>query len=185
MNNPLSTTFDMQQGPPFSDSFGGHQSLELYSQLPPSLGHQRPRQNEFQSFILIYHSCESNFPSATYTQTFSHQDKSELLKNLQKHYAFISSVDTVRDVLSKVPTLYSLLKEAVQPLRRVFGEKKFLHLETLETDEDTTLRVVVKLPSDTTNPAELMRKFKHDWWLANCARSQASLVFDYGIGNGF
>jgi hypothetical protein len=44
---------------------------------------------------------------------------------------------------------------------------------------------VVKLPPSIEKPAELMRRFKRDWWLGIGSRSEASLVFDYEIGNGF
>jgi len=109
----------------------------------------------------------------------------EQLINLQRDYTLVSNTSLITDVLADVPTLYSLLQQAVQPLRLTFGERKLLLLEALESDEDTILRVLVKLPSDTTRPAELMRGFKRDWWLKNCSRSQASVVFDYETGNGF
>jgi hypothetical protein len=44
---------------------------------------------------------------------------------------------------------------------------------------------MVNLPAETEKPAELMRGFKQDWWFENCSRSEAALVFDYEIGNGF
>ena len=81
--------------------------------------------------------------------------------------------------------LYILLKEAVEQLHRVFGKGKLLQLEALASDDDTVLRVIVKLSKDTAEPAALMRKFKRDWWLKNCSQSEASLVFDYEIGHGF
>jgi hypothetical protein len=109
----------------------------------------------------------------------------EPLINLQGSYTFLSDAAVIADVLTQVPALYPLLKAAIEPLRISFGDKKLLVLEALTSDESTTLRVVVKLSHNTENPAALMRNFKQEWWLKNCSQSQASLVFDYEIGNGF
>jgi hypothetical protein len=87
--------------------------------------------------------------------------------------------------MARVPTLYAVLQQAVDPLHRVFGKGKLLQLQALASDDDTVLRVVVKLSKDTKAPAALMRKFKQEWWLKNCSQSEASLVFDYKIGDGF
>jgi hypothetical protein len=104
---------------------------------------------------------------------------------LQQWYALVSEDCLITAALAEAPSLYRLLKEAVEPLRLAFGERKLLQLEALESDEGNILRVVVKLPFDTERPAALMRRFKQGWWLKNCSRSEASLVFDYETGNGY
>jgi len=43
----------------------------------------------------------------------------------------------------------------------------------------------VRLPANEANPEEMMHRFKRDWWYANCARSEASLAFDYDAPDGF
>lgn len=110
---------------------------------------------------------------------------SEQLATLQRLYTFLSDASLISDVMERVPILYILLKEAVDRLHRVFGKGKLLQLEALASDDDTVLRVIVKLSKDTETPPALMRKFKQEWWLKNCSQSEASLVFDYEIGNGF
>ena len=109
----------------------------------------------------------------------------EQLTNLQRSYTFLTDAAGIAEVLAQVPTLYSLLNAAVEPLRVAFGDRKLLLLEALTSDDDTVLRVIVKLSQETETPAALMRKFKLDWWFKNCSLSEASLVFDYEIGNGF
>ena len=110
----------------------------------------------------------------------------EQLVQLQQFYAIKSSDRLIIETLEDVPVLFSLLRDAVEPLRSAFGEKKLLKLEAVEApDEGRILRVIVRLPAVTPRPADLMRGFKRNWWLNKCARSHASLVFDYEIGNGF
>jgi hypothetical protein len=109
----------------------------------------------------------------------------EYLLQVQRWYALVSEGSLITAALAEVPALYLLLKEAVEPLRLAFGERKLLQLEALESDDGGILRVVVKLPSDTETPAALMRGFKQGWWFKNCSRAEGSLVFDYETGNGF
>jgi hypothetical protein len=113
------------------------------------------------------------------------QATEERLNTLRRFYTLASDDAPIADVLEQVTSLYSLLIEAVDPLRAVFGDGKLLELESLASDEDTVLRVVVKLLRRTENAGALMRKFKQDWWFKNCSRSEASLVFDYEIGDDF
>ncbi len=113
------------------------------------------------------------------------QSMSEQLITLQRFYTFLSDGSLIADVLMEVPPVYSLLIAAIEPLRIAFGENKLLQLEALASDDDTVLRVIVKLSHGKQKPAALMRKFKLHWWLKHCSRSQASLVFDYEIGDGF
>ena len=110
----------------------------------------------------------------------------EQLVQLQQFYAIVSSDSLITETLEDVPALFSLLRDAVEPLRIAFGEKKLLKLEAVEApDEGNILRVIVQLSTGTARPTDLMRGFKRNWWLNKCVRSQASLVFDYEIGNGF
>ncbi len=105
------------------------------------------------------------------------------LLQLQHHYALVGDDALVAASLTESPALYSLLEEAVEPLRAAFGENKLLRLEALESDEGSILRVIVQLPCEAENAAELMHRFKSNWWLRNCSRSNASLVFDYETGD--
>ncbi len=107
------------------------------------------------------------------------------LLQLRKFYTVLSQDSLIIATLAEFPALFLLLKDAAGPLRRAFGERLLLQLEALQSDEGTILRVVVRLPFGTDRPAELMRNFKRAWWLDNCSRSEASLVFDYETGNGF
>jgi hypothetical protein len=114
-----------------------------------------------------------------------HFQSNEQLADLQRSYTFLTGDAVIAEMLVQVPSLYSLLKAAVEPLRAAFGDRKLLLLEALTSDEDTVLRVMVRLSRDIQIPAALMRKFKLDWWLRNSPHSEAALVFDYETGNGF
>ncbi len=145
------------------------------------------------------HHVSSPFGSALISKSIADRDSdlyvqkepdenfqsNEQLNNLQRSYTFLTDAAGIAEVLAQVPPLYSLLDAAVESLHVAFGDRKLLLLEALTSDEDTVLRVIVKLSQDTETPAALMRKFKLDWWFKNCSRSEASLVFDYEIGNGF
>ena len=108
----------------------------------------------------------------------------EQVRQLHRNYKLLSEGDIIAEALQQFPTLYALLAEAVEPLRLTFGNDKLRQLEALESDEGIILRVTVQLAADTKSPAELMRSFKRNWWLKNCSRSEASLVFDYETGDG-
>ena len=155
------------------------QAVEMYEQRPRHC----PPKLALSAFIS---RGSSDFGPDLYAQkqpgnTFT---SSEQLHSLESSYTLLSDGFLIADVLANVPVLYILLQEAVEQLHRVFGKGKLLQLEALASD-DTVLRVIVKLSKDTAEPAALMRKFKRDWWLKNCSQSEASLVFDYEIGNGF
>ncbi len=105
------------------------------------------------------------------------------IHSLEQHYALIGPPDVIAYALDEVPALYSLLEEALAPLNRAFGEDKTLLLQGLQSEEDTVLRVIALLPAGTPKPEEMMRQFDRDWWYANCARSDASLAFDYGTAD--
>ena len=109
----------------------------------------------------------------------------EHLFQIRQSYAVVGETGVLKAALEQLPTLYPLLREAVGPLQNAFGSGKLLQLEPLESDDGVVLRVIVKLPSGTNAPAEMMRQFKKDWWLKNCSRSGASLVFDYETDNAF
>jgi hypothetical protein len=182
VNDTFSSVLDRPQAEIRLVSLAGFQAIKLYEDQ--QIHHCVPPR-DLSHFIA--HSGTS-FAQDLYAQAQPHADTLPLregLADLHRHYAVVTDESLITDVLVMVPALYYLLKEAVQPLRCAFGERKLLQLEALESDEDTVLRVMVKLPSDTPRPAELMHKFKRDWWLTNCSRSQALLVFDYEIGNGF
>jgi hypothetical protein len=171
---PLVTSFNSQ---------ANSQAINLYESQQSS---RYVREHGFPTFIS---NNSTDFDLELYTQG-RHNGYTRLLRaqlmNIQLDYALVSDERLITEVLADVPTLYSLLKAAVQPLRLTFGETKLLlQIEALESDEDTILRVMVRLPSDTAQPAELMRTFKRDWWLQNCSRSEASLVFDYETGDAF
>jgi hypothetical protein len=108
----------------------------------------------------------------------------EQLAHLRREYTFGGNASLISEVLADVPALYPLLTEAVSPIQAAFGQEKRLHLEALESDDDKVLRVIIRLPLNTPRAGDLMRQFKQEWWLENCSRSEASLVFDYETGNG-
>jgi hypothetical protein len=107
------------------------------------------------------------------------------VQELRRHYALLSDDAQIGAAFEEVPVLFALLKDAVKPLIAAFGDERLFQLEALESDEGTILRVIVKLPHKIGNITDMMSKFNREWWLDNCARSKASLVFDYEFGDGF
>jgi hypothetical protein len=69
-------------------------------------------------------------------------DAGRWLSSLQRYYTLLSDDGPIIDALTASPPLYSLLRDAVEPLRHAFGERKSLQLEALESgDEGSILRV--------------------------------------------
>lgn len=182
MNNALSSILETQQTQvPLQDVLH-YQTVGMYE--------QQSREHHVPAALVSAFISKSIAPldpdlyeQKQPVETF--QWTAEPLTTLQGSYAFLSDGRVIADVLAQVPALYPLLKAAIRPLGAVFGKNKLLQLEALASDDDTVLRVIVKLPHDVEKPAALMRKFKLDWWFKNCSRSGASLIFDYEIGNGF
>ena len=165
-----SSVFDVPQTTrSFQPSF--EQRTDRYSPQP-AIFHR-----DCAPLVPRHYAYEQNYINPDYAR--------DQLRKLQEDYVFLSDEPSFTEVLTKLPEVYRLLRNAVEPLRRAFGEKNLFQLESLASDDDTVLRVIVTLPSDTTGPAELMRRFKRSWWLKHCARSEASLVFDYEIADGF
>jgi hypothetical protein len=180
VNNSFSSVLDAPQALSQLQDVLNFQAVGIYEQHPQHYNHQ------LALSVFISHRI-ADFEPDLYAQKQPEDmfNSSEQLFNLQRSYTFLSDGFLIADVLAKVPVLYILLKEAVEQLHCVFGQDKLLQLEALASDDDTVLRVMVKLSKDTETPAALMRKFKQDWWLKNCSQTEASLVFDYEIGNGF
>jgi hypothetical protein len=88
----------------------------------------------------------------------------------------------VIEVLEEEPSLFTLLIEAVQPLRIAFPEMRLLLVRLQHSDDDRLLKVAVQLPSNfSDDPESALRSFDREWWLSNCHRSGGVLVFDYEI----
>ena len=107
------------------------------------------------------------------------------LRELRRSYALLSDDKLIATTIRDAPALFSLLTMAIKPLHAAFGEAKLLQLEALESDEGTMLRVIVKLLYRAENAVQMMGEFNRNWWIDNCARSKASLAFDYESGDGF
>jgi hypothetical protein len=84
------------------------------------------------------------------------------------------------ELLEAEPALYSLLIEAVEPLRQAFGDKRLMYIRVLSSDEDSILKVTIRLLANFgDNPEDALQAFDETWWLSNCHRSGGTLVFDY------
>ncbi len=107
-----------------------------------------------------------------------------MLEQLRVHYAFTCSDAIMADALVEQPGLFPLLREAVEPMRRDLTRFPYPKIQALQSDEGTILRVLVQLPSGPEPPSARMRRFKNNWWVKNCHRADAGLVFDYEIADG-
>ena len=125
--------------------------------------------------------AQNTFPEGAQARTAL--DYSEQLLALQKYYTFLDSDPIIIKFLDEEPALYLLLGEAVEPLRSAFGKRCILQARVVSSDEDSLLKVAVQLPASFGDPESALRSFDQDWWLNNCHRSGAGLVFDYEIQN--
>lgn len=115
-------------------------------------------------------------------QPRTYRDLVEQLRTLQQHYVILGGDRPMIEFLEQKPALFSLLIEAVRPLQRAFGEERVFHVRMLHSDDDSLLKVAVRLPADFDDDAEAaLRSFDLDWWLGCCHRSGGALVFDYEI----
>jgi hypothetical protein len=120
--------------------------------------------------------------SYPFEQTRSNLDVAAQLRTLEQRYTILDSGRLIIEVLEEEPALFPLLVEAVQPLRRVFGEMQILQLRVQYSDDDSLLRVAVQLPANfDDDPERALQSFDSEWWLNNCHRSAGALVFDYEI----
>jgi hypothetical protein len=102
------------------------------------------------------------------------------LRTLHQHYTILDNDHTVTEILKTEPALYSLLIEAVEPLRHAFGNKRLMYIRIQSSDEDSILKVTVRLPANFgDDPERALQAFDEEWWLNNCHRSGSALVFDY------
>lgn len=107
----------------------------------------------------------------------------EWLPALRKQYTLKDKDCDYEEALSETPKLYPLLNEAIAPLRATFPANTIYRLEALR-DDDAMIRVVVKVPAERGDAAEMMKSFKQNWWYRNSYRSNAALIFDYETGDG-
>ena len=108
------------------------------------------------------------------------KDFTEQLRTLNQHYTILGDDRTIVELLATEPVLYSLLIEAIEPLRQVFGDKHLIYIQVLSSNEDSILKVTVRLPANFGgNPEDALQAFDEMWWLSNCHRSSGTLVFDY------
>ena len=99
---------------------------------------------------------------------------------LHQHYTIVDDDRTFIELLATEPELCSLLIEAVEPLRHTFGDKRLIYIRIQSSDEDSILKVTVRLPTHFgDNPEDALQAFNKEWWLKNCHRSSGALVFDY------
>ena len=108
------------------------------------------------------------------------KDFTEQLRALHQYYTILDDDRTLIELLATEPALYSLLIEAVEPLRHAFGDKRLIYVRVQSSDEDSILKVTVRLPANCgDNPEGALQAFDEEWWLNNCHRSSGALVFDY------
>ena len=129
-------------------------------------------------------SSDDRLLSDVYEHPQPRKDFSAQLRALHQHYTILDDDRTFIELLATEPALYSLLIEAVEPLRHAFGDKRLIYIRIQSSDEDSILKVTVRLPANFgDNPEGSLQAFDEDWWLNNCHRSSGALVFDYEMQN--
>jgi hypothetical protein len=135
-------------------------------------------------YFVIGASLDDGVLSSVYEHSQPKKDFSAQLRALHQHYTILNDDRTFIELLATEPALYSLLIEAVEPLRHAFGDKRLIYIRIQPADEGSILKVTVRLPANfRNNPEGALRAFDEDWWLNNCHRSSGVLVFDYEMQN--
>jgi hypothetical protein len=117
---------------------------------------------------------------SVYKQSRPNRDFTVQLRALQQHYTILDDDSAISKLFAMEPELYSLLIEAVEPLRHAFGDKRLIYARIESSDEDSLLKVTVRLPANFGDkPEDALQTFDEEWWLHNCHRSGGALVFDY------
>jgi len=111
------------------------------------------------------------------------QTATSRLRALQQHYQIADNGCGVSGLLDEEPSAFSLLMDAVEPLRNAFGVR-VLHLRVQYSEDAGLLKVGVQLPIEFDDPEQALQSFDRSWWLDNCNRSGGPLVFDYEIQSG-
>jgi hypothetical protein len=107
----------------------------------------------------------------------------ENLRVVRLDYALTCPDKLIVEALAASPGSVAVLREAVPHLRKAFGQTVILQLEAFESDEGYILRGVAQMTAEAEFPEAVLDTFKSEWWLANCHRGGASLVFDYEVAN--
>jgi hypothetical protein len=96
-------------------------------------------------------------------------------------YEIADERDEVMEFIGETPVLADLLLEAVPPLRKAFGGDKVRKLRMVAGGGEAMLVVSVTWPGSEESAEAAREKFLDDWWLANCHRAEADLIFDYEL----
>jgi hypothetical protein len=142
-----------------------HQDIEMY--------------NDQQ---IVATSCSERFADTNdpYKQQRPNRDFTAQVRDLQRHYTILDDDDTMTGLLAEEPALYSLLIDAIVPLQRAFGDRRLVYIRIQSCDEDSLLKVAIRLPANFGGDPECaLQAFDEEWWLNNCHRSGGTLVFDY------
>jgi hypothetical protein len=119
-----------------------------------------------------------------YKQRRPTRDFTPQLQILHRYYAIMDDDRPIIELLQEEPELHSLLLDAVEPLRQAFGDKRLIYIRVQTCDEDSILKVAVRLPANFDDDPECaLQAFDEAWWLKNCHRSGGALVFDYEMQN--
>jgi hypothetical protein len=107
------------------------------------------------------------------------------LQALRESYMLRDGDPAMNKLLEEEAGLFQVLRDAVAPLEKAFGEKSLLYLGVQEGEDDRLLKLTVHLPAGSSEEqaARTLDMFDDDWWLKNCHRAGA-LVIDYEIEDG-
>jgi hypothetical protein len=158
--------------------------VELYTSqnMPPAswLFYQDTEMYKDQQIMVLSRGEHFANTDNFYEQQRPSRDFAAQLCALHQHYTILDDDRVVTGLLEEEPALYSLLIGAVAPLQRAFGDRRLVYIRVQSCDEDSLLKVVVRLPANFGGDPECaLQAFDEEWWLNNCHRSGGTLVFDY------
>ena len=158
--------------------------VELYTSqsVPPAfwLFHQDTEMYKDQQIMVLSRGEDFVNTGIFYEQQRPNRDFTAQLRVLHRHYTILDDSRVITGLLEEEPALYSLLIDAVAPLQRAFGDRRLVYIRVQSCDEDSLLKVVIRLPANFGGDPECaLQAFDREWWLNNCHRSGGALVFDY------
>ena len=127
MNNLPVVAFDIPQ-----NSSSNSERRNLWSEYPGFLDFQSAGwcidQFSVKDYVAISNTrrLADRSELSSYKQPRHNRDFTLQLRAVQQHYTILDDDSAIRELFAMEPELYSLLIEAVEPLRHAFGNKRLI-----------------------------------------------------------
>jgi len=138
--------------------------------------------NDPREIFGMSETCPTNFIDATGFDFAAPVlvRKPKTIETLGSAYV-ISNVAKVESFIEE-NQLTEILVQAVEAIKRTFGESRTRTLTVLEDDEGSrTLFCLVAFPGSLDDARKALESFDRNWWLKNARRFGSKLNFDFEL----